>query len=90
MCACLYVYGSVCLTLYTYMRARVRVCMCVDSYPERVALQWSHHRHEKWLLQQSEHCADQGLHARQAAKLGRGVPGERERERERGSFMTTL
>ena len=73
----------------------VCVCVCADSYPEWVSLQWSHHCHVKRLLQKSEHCTDQGLHARQTAELGRGVPGERERERERegereSSFMTTL
>lgn len=44
------------------------------SHPEGVSIQGSHHGHEERLLEQGEQGTDEGLHAGQAAKLGRRIP----------------
>lgn len=44
------------------------------SYPQRVSLEGTHHSQKQGLLQESEEGADQGLQAREAAKLCGGVP----------------
>lgn len=44
------------------------------SYPQRVSLEGTHHSQKQGLLQESEEGTDQGLQAREAAKLCGGVP----------------
>lgn len=39
------------------------------SHPVRITLQWSHHPHEEWLLQEGKHSTNHGLQARQSAKV---------------------
>lgn len=39
------------------------------SYPVCISFEWSHHRDEEWLLQQSNHSTDHGLQASQGTKV---------------------
>lgn len=49
------------------------------SHPEGVSIQGPHHGHEERLLEQGEQGTDEGLHAGQAAELGRRIPvGEKQ------------